>query len=179
MYWARDTRIPQVADFMTRNRYQQIKSKLHFADNEKKTDQSLKDFKFSMIVDNFNKVCSRIEKEPFLSIDEQIIPYKGIKSSLRQYLPKKPKKWGYKVFALCGKMGLVHRVEFYCGKTCFEKKFDSDFGKASAVVMRLAETIPVGKFYRLYADNYFNSPKLQIASLLANIFPFHRCILRQ
>ena len=123
-----------------------------------------------MIVEHFNDLCSMIEKDHFLSIDEQIIPYKGIKSSLRQYLTKKTEEWGYKFFALCGKMGLVHRVELYCGRTRIEKKFDNDFGKASAVVMRLAEAIPDGKFHRLYGDNYFNSPKLQVALAQKDVY---------
>ena len=33
-------------------------------------------------------------------IDEQIIPTKGL-SSIKQYLPNKPNKWGIKVWARC------------------------------------------------------------------------------
>ena len=36
--------------------------------------------------------------------------------------------------------------------------------------MRLAEAIPDGKFYRLYADNYFNSPKLQVALAQKDVY---------
>ena len=70
----------------------------------------------------------------------------------------------------CGKMGLVHRAELYCGKTRIEKKFDNDFEKDSAVVMRLAEAIPDGKFNRLYAPNYFNSSKLQVALVQKDVY---------
>ena len=55
------------------------------------------------------------EPEAKQSVDEQIIPYKG-KNSLRQYLPKKPKKWGFKVFARCGVSDLTYDFHMYDGE---------------------------------------------------------------
>lgn len=45
-----------------------------------------------------------------LSVDEQIVPFKG-RSSMRTYNPKKPKKWGYKIFVLSGIDGLVYNFK--------------------------------------------------------------------
>ena len=44
------------------------------------------------------------------SVDEQMIPFKG-KSSLQRYLPKKPKKWGFKVFSRNGQSGFCYDFE--------------------------------------------------------------------
>lgn len=49
-----------------------------------------------------------------MAVDEQIIPTKA-RSSLKQYNPKKPHKWGYKVFVLSG--GFSYNFDFYSGPT--------------------------------------------------------------
>ena len=46
---------------------------------------------FDKLVKNFN--CILIAE--LLCVDEQIIPFKG-RHRLKQYMSKKPKKWGYK-----------------------------------------------------------------------------------
>ncbi|KRZ50731.1 hypothetical protein T02_9965, partial [Trichinella nativa] len=72
------------------------------------------------------------------SIDEEIIPYKG-RNKLKQYIPKKPKKWGIKVNARTGMSGLLYDFCFYEGKVPRVKKpsgcltFD--------IVMKLCEII--------------------------------------
>ena len=43
------------------------------------------------------------------------MPFKG-KSVHGTYNPKKPKKWGYKIFVLSGVDGLVHNLEVHTGK---------------------------------------------------------------
>ncbi|KRX52334.1 hypothetical protein T09_6327 [Trichinella sp. T9] len=55
------------------------------------------------------------------SIDEEIIPYKG-RNKLKQYIPKKPKKWGIKVNARTGMSGLLYDFCFYEGKVPRVKK---------------------------------------------------------
>ncbi len=50
-----------------------------------------------------------------LCIDETIIPFKGC-SSLKQYIPKKPHKWGFKLFVLADKNGIVYDFIPYTGK---------------------------------------------------------------
>ncbi|KRY02696.1 hypothetical protein T12_7592, partial [Trichinella patagoniensis] len=55
------------------------------------------------------------------SIDEEIIPYKG-RNKLKQYIPKKPKKWGIKVNARTGVSGLLYDFCFYEGKVPRVKK---------------------------------------------------------
>ena len=45
-----------------------------------------------------------------MAVDEQMIPLKG-QSGLLRYLPKKPKKWDYKLWALARVSGYVYNFE--------------------------------------------------------------------
>ena len=55
-----------------------------------------------------------------VSIDESMIKFKG-KSSLKQYLPSKPIKRGYKVWCLADSLtGYLYNFDIYTGKE--EKK---------------------------------------------------------
>ena len=90
-----------VADLMTLNRFEEILSLLHVNDNElmkKKGEHgydSLHKIRplIKVISSNFEN-CS--EPELFVAVDEQIVPFKG-RHSLKVYMKKKPKKWGYKI----------------------------------------------------------------------------------
>ena len=101
-YWCSSTRINLIADVITRDRFEAITKSLHFETETPSPTVSAKTKKFQRIVDQFNDVAATIYLEENLSVDEQIIAYKGRKSSLRQYNPRKPKKWGWKVFVLSG-----------------------------------------------------------------------------
>ena len=75
-----------------------------------------------------------------LSIDEQIVPFKG-RSSLKQYNPMKPKKWGYKIFVLSDSQGLVHDMCIYDGHL-LPVHGKTDIEGSGNTVLQLAETIP-------------------------------------
>ena len=99
--------------------------------------------------------CRNIEQEEAHSIDEQIVPTKS-KSSLRQYLPNKPHKWGIKIWARCGVSGIVYDFSAYVGQ---QDATDTSvtFGKIGAVVIRLVENLPKNVGHKLYMDNLFTS----------------------
>ena len=56
------------------------------------------------------KFKENVLPETYLSIDEQMIPFKE-KSRLWRYLPKKPKKLGYKLWARAGISGYIYDFE--------------------------------------------------------------------
>ena len=100
MYWAVDTRYPPIADVMTRNRYMVLREYLHVSDNSKKDEEGNKDnklYKIQPVLDHVRNNCTTIEPEIEQSIDEQIIPAKTKYGGIRQYNPKKPMKWGFKI----------------------------------------------------------------------------------
>src|SRR5882757_5113126 len=106
-YWSEDTRYDKVADSMPRDRYKKLRRFIHFNNNETITDDKIG--KIRIIMDTVRNNCQQIENEKRYSIDEMMIPYKGKKAgSLRQYLPKKPKKWGFKFFVRAGVSGMVY-----------------------------------------------------------------------
>ena len=73
-----------------------------------------------------------------LCIDEQLVPFKG-KSSLKQYLPNKPHKWGYKIFVLADDQGMTYDFIPYSGKIHPVDKPDVPDLKASGnIVLHLA-----------------------------------------
>ncbi|KRY99138.1 hypothetical protein T11_13745, partial [Trichinella zimbabwensis] len=46
------------------------------------------------------------------AIDEQIIPFKG-KHKLKIFTPRKPRRWGFKLFSRCGISGILYDFAFY------------------------------------------------------------------
>lgn len=163
MYWASSTRVDKVADTMSRNRWVEIKNNLHCNDNagyDSRDPSRDRLYKIRPLVDHFQGKFRAIPKEQHLCVDEQIVPYKGT-SRLRQYNPKKPKKWGYKIFALCDTHGMVYDFEIYTGKINVVDGFP-DIGASSNIVLKLAHTIPRQRNYLLFFDNWFASLPLFI-----------------
>ncbi|CAH2001277.1 unnamed protein product [Acanthoscelides obtectus] len=99
-YWSPNTRIDQVADVIPVNRFEEIKRFLHFTDNQKITTST---DKITLVFNQIKSACQKVPLEENLSCDEQIVPFKG-RISLKTYNPKKPHKWGYKIWVLSGRV---------------------------------------------------------------------------
>lgn len=160
LYWHTKLRINAIANTMTRGRFEAIKQNLHCNDNASKGDSTDKLFKVRPFLDAITaKFTSRPPAEK-LSIDEQVIPFKG-KSSLKTYNPKKPKKWGYKVYVMSGTDGIIYNWEFYTGKI-LPCAGQPDLGASGNIVLRLLEKVPRNVWHKIYCDNWFTSPNLQV-----------------
>ena len=116
-YWSSSCRQSIVADVIQRDRIMYLLSILHFHDNTLETDKSQK---FEPLLKYFNERCKLIVvPEKNLSIDEQMIAYKGTTAptSFRQYMPNKPTKRGFKAWTRCGVSAFMYEMNLYCGKS--------------------------------------------------------------
>lgn len=92
-------------------------------------------------------------------MDEQLCPTKSV-SYIKQYLPLKPHKWGYKFFVLCGVSGYGYNFEIYTGNENKESDRlanEPDFGATGNVVIRMSRNIPNNAHHKLFFDNYYTS----------------------
>ena len=90
-----------------------------------------------------------------LCIHEQMVSFKG-NSSLKQYIPSKPHKYGYKIFVLCCNKGFINYFELCTGKIiCLTD--EPDLGASSNIVLQLSKVIPPQKNHLLFFDNWFMS----------------------
>ncbi|RXM29424.1 PiggyBac transposable element-derived protein 3 [Acipenser ruthenus] len=87
-----------------------------------------------------------------------MVPFKG-RNRLKQYLPSKPKKWGYKILILAGSDGVLHNLEIYTGRAVQPPEL-ADVGASGNVVLRLAQPITKQENYKLFFDNWFTSVPL-------------------
>ncbi len=88
------------------------------------------------------------------AIDEAMVKVKG-RSALKQYVPKKPIRRGFKVWVCADSHnGFVCDFQVYTGK-----KEASDGPLGPGVVKTLSRSL-VGKNYHLYYDNFFSSVEL-------------------
>lgn len=168
-YWSSNTRVESIASAMSRDRFLQIKKYLHVVDNSIQVDRTNPNFDrafkvrplLNMVKNNFRK----IPMEQHLSVDEQIIPFKG-KSIMKQHLPNKPYKWGYKMFLICSSAsGICHDFVFYTGKGD-----NPQHGFCTDIVLQLCETVPQMANYKLYFDNYFTTIPLLVELKKVGIF---------
>ncbi|XP_037303473.1 piggyBac transposable element-derived protein 4-like [Manduca sexta] len=104
MYWSPKYGFAHIYNCMTINRFEKLKSLLHFNNNESQlpSDHPRHDklHKIRPVIDHFNNRFALFPMEQRLSIDEQMCATK-ISHYLKQYLPNKPHKWGFKLFLLC------------------------------------------------------------------------------
>ena len=112
-YWSNTLWYPPVADNMPRNWYKLLRQNLHFVDNTTYTEESGKLFKIAPVIEASRKQCIIIEPECFHAIDEQIIPSRIKFTKIRQYNPKKPRKWGFKNMVIAGSSGFMYDFYLY------------------------------------------------------------------
>ncbi|CAG5000205.1 unnamed protein product [Parnassius apollo] len=102
-------------------RFKKILENLHLNNNEQTPQRAAtnfdKLFKVRPILDLLNIACQREAKTTSSqSIDESMIRFKG-RSTLKQYMPFKPIKRGYKVWVRAdSKTGYVYEFSIYTGK---------------------------------------------------------------
>lgn len=159
MYWANETRFSPVADKLSRNRFDCLRTYFHVNDNANMTNAKDKNhdklFKVRPFIDSVRENMRKIEPDEKCSVDELIIPFKG-RSTMKQYVKNKPHKWGIKVFAIASQSGIIHDFEIYVGKGTV-KCTNNKLGLSGEIVLRLAEIIPKFKNYKIFCDNWFTS----------------------
>lgn len=166
-YWSNDEYLhySPIADRISRDRFEQITRYLHFADNDTLPARGEEGFFRLQKVDPVISALKQNFRAAYypnreLSIDEAMIPFKG-RSSMKQYVPLKPVKRGFKVWAMADSLnGYMYDFNVYTGAS----GGDRETGLGEKVVLQLAESIK-RNHHHLYFDNYFSS-----ISLLSKLF---------
>lgn len=169
-YWSHNLGNQIIKETMSLKEFEKIRQFLHFNDNTKEIPRGMNGhdrlFKVRPLIESIRKRFMQVTMKECLSIDEQICATKS-RSMLKQYLPKKPHKWGFKFFVLCGISGFAYDFELYSGQEngAIRPPNEPDLGSASNVVVRLSRQIPRNQNHKLFFDNYFNSlPLLEFLS---------------
>lgn len=159
-YWTPLYKVDRVSEVIGNKRYEEIKRFLHFEDNLS-SDEVKKDklWKMRPMLNKINEAMKTIPREESLCVDEQIVPFKG-RIGIKQYNPRKPHRWGYKLFVLSGVSGFAYDIEVFTGKENVINVNEVDCGASSNVVVRLTRTVVEDVGHQVYFDNYFTSLKL-------------------
>jgi len=91
-----------------------------------------------------------------LAADEVIVNYRG-RVIFRQYIPKKRKRFGIKIYKLCDKAGYTCAMRVYLGKD--SQSPTDDMTTTHATVRPLTRRVE-GLGHKLFMDNFFSSPRL-------------------
>ena len=165
-YWSvnENLRYAPIADRISRDRFEEITRYLHFVDNNSLPSRGEEGYSRLQKVDpviSALKVKFQAAYYPNcqVSIDEAMIPFKG-RSSMKQYLPLKPVKRGFKVWAMADSLnGYLVDFNVYTGATG-----ERETALGEKVVLTLAESIK-GRHHQLYFDNYFSTINLFLTLL--------------
>ena len=93
---------------MTRNRFMTLKAMVHFCENDFWKVINLKEH---TAIQESTESFKRIEiYEKDLSIDKMIVKHDG-HNSLKQFIKRKPVRFRYKFWAMCGNSGYYYNFE--------------------------------------------------------------------
>ena len=156
-----------IADHISRGQFEENTRYLHFVDSD--TLHSRDDPQFSRlqrvdpIIDHLkHRFQSVYYPHCEVSIDEAMIPFKG-RSSMKQYLPLKPVKRGFKVWVIADATnGYTYDLNVYTGATAGGR----ETALGEKFVLKLSDSIK-GCHHQLHFDNYFTSVNL-LSKLLEN-----------
>ncbi|CAG4949678.1 unnamed protein product [Parnassius apollo] len=159
LYWSSDPgfRVDEIANVMSIKRFKALLRTLHLNDNSKQPqrdeDTFDKLYKVRPLVTLINEACQAAAKNTSSqSIDESMIIFKG-RSSLKQYMPMKPVKRGYKVWCRCdSSTGYLYEFDIYTGK----QDAGTEGGLGSKVVKKLTEKLlDMEEEKHVTFDNFF------------------------
>ena len=170
-YWRTGiTSMPWFRSVMSRDRFKALMRFLHLTDNTKQVPREDPNYDRLFKLGNLQKALNHRFSKPYspkrsLSIDEQMIGTK-CRLSFLQYMPKKPKKFRVKLWALCESIsGYCCQFQIYTGKS----DGPSEHGLSHRVVFDLMSQY-LDKGYRLYFDNFYTRLRLIKDLLIRNTF---------
>ena len=152
-YWSidPDLRCDAFCETISRNRFFEIKSFIHTADN-----QSLSESRMAKVEPLYDLLNKKIQQfgivHEDLSIDESIVSYYG-RHSCKQFIRAKPIRFGYKLWVLASATGLPYKIEIYQGKSTG----DTDESIGTRVVKKALEICENSKDHSVFFDNFFSS----------------------
>ncbi|XP_058810396.1 piggyBac transposable element-derived protein 4-like [Phymastichus coffea] len=168
-YWSNSPQFHDsyISSLMTVNRFGFFLSHLHINDNSKepaKGDPEYdKLYKLRPLLDTLSETFRECWKPSHhQAIDESMMKFKE-RSSMKQYMPAKPTKRGYKVWTRADESGFVCQFQIYTGKT------DSPEKQLGARVVRDLTRDLVGHNHQVYFDNFFTGVELLISLKQDNI----------
>ncbi|KAJ8958695.1 hypothetical protein NQ318_016422 [Aromia moschata] len=135
-YWSSR---PELRDYfiisaMTRDRFAWLLGNIHLADNSVMPRRGSPDFDKLQSSINFeyadNTFTESYKPSKDQSIDESMIRFKG-RSTLKQFMPLKPIKRGYKVWIRADESGYACQFQIYSGKV--ESSTEKDLGARSEI----------------------------------------------
>nr|XP_031830867.1 piggyBac transposable element-derived protein 4-like [Nomia melanderi]XP_031830868.1 piggyBac transposable element-derived protein 4-like [Nomia melanderi]XP_031830869.1 piggyBac transposable element-derived protein 4-like [Nomia melanderi] len=159
-YWSTNPVIetPIFSKVMSRNRFRQILSCLHFSDNDNMPGNADRLFKIQPIVNHFKQKFNDVYKPmQKLLLEEDIIPWRG-RLNFQVYNPFKITKYGILIRMLCeSSTGYVCNFDIYSDTKSLESTI-------SALVSNVSNM-----WYHIYMDNYYNSVEIAKQLLLKKI----------
>ncbi|CAK1591763.1 unnamed protein product [Parnassius mnemosyne] len=160
-YWSSKFGFRPIIEAMPVNKFEKVRSILHFNDNNLHKPVGSPDHdklhKLRPIIDHLTMKFSSVPMEQRLSVDEQMCATK-ISHFLKQYLPNKPHKWGFKLFALCSLAGYCYDFIIYSGTDKEPMRSNEpDIGVTGNTVIKLTRRVPRMMNHVIYFDNYYTS----------------------
>jgi hypothetical protein len=146
-YWDSFHGIPKMQSFFSRNRWEEIKKYFRIESVwENRVGLDKVEFLYTYLQSKFASEYYPTRK---VVVDEGIVPFKG-RIVFRQYIPRKPKSTGIKIWMLCDSAGYLWKFEIYTGKKGIREK-----GLAASVVESLVSPLEDG--HEICTDSYFSS----------------------
>jgi hypothetical protein len=153
---------PFFGQSMVRARYYHIFRFLHFMDNNRngvdRTHDSndrlwkIRDL-FEILRTNFSKYYNPSEH---LAVDKVIVKFKE-EVIFKEYIPKKHKHFGFKIYKLCDSTGYTYDMGVYLGND--RQQPAQHLAATHTTVTNLTRRVE-GVGHKLYMDSFFSSPDL-------------------
>jgi len=147
-YWSKDEKLhySPVADRISRRRFEEISRYLHFADN-------------ATLPARGEDGYERLQKvQPIITVIRErcLQMFRPLgRSSMKQYLPKKPVKRGFKVWVRAdAQTGFFCDFQIYTGKLADGEGVEHGLGER--VVLQLSQNIE-GRNHQVFCDNFFTT----------------------
>ena len=155
-YWSVDPHLgcSSFRKTMSRNRFEEIKSVFHVADNDF-LEQDSRMSKVKLIYDMINEKIAQFGiLHVSLSVDESMVPYFG-RHSCKQFIKLKPIRFGFKHCVLASSTDMPYNLHIYEGKPADQNE-DS---LGSRVVKTALAVCEKPEDPALFFDNFFSSYK--------------------
>ena len=162
-YWSSDglARVPDIGKVMSRDRFNAIRSHIHFNNNDDPMAKNDRLWKIRPVLDGLlDRFRTVYRPDQWVCIDESLLRYRG-RHMCVQFIPSKRSRYGLKVYKLCESCGPA------CGYTSAMKVYMGDDRQGDGtpasfgVVMHLLKEAGLfDKGYIVCTDNWYSSPML-------------------